>query len=325
LILREELIRRDPNNSSWRANLAGEYMLIGPALLKQNKGEEAAAGYRKAADIYASLAKSDVDQVSWEQSAMMAFSRLADVLDTIPEKSKEAIATLQESVALQKELVAARPGLQPRRANLAITYVDLGSFLAAAKRLDDAVIAYEESVTLLEKLIEEAPENLKRRLVLSISYARLGELRRYAHDRAGAVDFYKKALALREELARAQPKDPDAQFALSRALVNLADVDDEPEDRYLRALQILDTLARNGTLPAASTKAPEKLRTSVSGYYAQEGRSAFYAGDFQRAVRSLATALKANPADHLLVVWLHLARLRSGVEDGMEFQANASY
>jgi lipoprotein NlpI len=67
-----------------------------------------------------------------------------------------------------------------------------------------------------------------------------------------------------------------------------------------------------------------RLNPYNSSMYLKRGLARFYSGYPAAAVQDFAAAVRLRPSDAYAVIWLHLARVRAGQDDGHELAQNAA-
>jgi hypothetical protein len=148
-----------------------------------------------------------------------AANRLAASLNSLAARlaglgrREDALAAVEESVAIRRELAQARPdAFQP---DLAMSLGNLSNGLAGLGRREDALATAEEATDIYRELARARPDAFRPDLATALSNltGRLADLGR----REDALAAVEESVAIRRELARARPDAfrPDLAGALS--------------------------------------------------------------------------------------------------------------
>ena len=131
-------------------------------------------------------------------------------------RREEALAAIEEAVAILRELAAARP--DAFRPTLAASLTNLSADLRALGRREEALAAIEEAVAIRRELTAARPDDFRPNLAvslnnLSVDLSALGR-------REEALAAIEEAVAIRRELTAARPDAfrPD----LAASLINLS-------------------------------------------------------------------------------------------------------
>ncbi len=178
--------------------------------------------------------------------------------------------------------------------------------------------------------LKDLDESIRRQPALGFAYRTRG----HAYLNAGQDD---KAIADETRAIALDPKDLQAywlrayayRFRKKQIAKAIAD--------YTKALAIDPTDPANRSSRAEAYEQTGRYDLALADYddwirrnpkasmgYAARGRLNLAQGQNMAAAADLAKAVSLKPTDADTVLWLHLARIRSGVDDKAEFQANAA-
>jgi lipoprotein NlpI len=108
------------------------------------------------------------------------------------------------------------------------------------------------------------------------------------------------------------------------SLVALAELGDDPEANFGRALQLLQQLEQDGRLPDRQKPWIALIKSALSELWARKGRGAYHAGEIDTAVEHLTKAVEMSPMGAYFVLWAHMARVRAGKPKLNELRTNAA-
>jgi len=150
--------------------------------------------------------------------------------------------------------------------DVAVSLSKVGDARVAAGDRVGALVAYEECLAILRRLAAIDPGNARWQRDLSAILVKVGDMRLAAGDRAAALLAYEESLAIVRRLAAADPDNASWQADLAVSLYKVSTGFDPPRARALlrEALEILETLAREGKLTAAQRNWPQLLRDRLA-------------------------------------------------------------
>ena len=135
-------------------------------------------------------------------------------------RREEALAAIEEAVAIRRRLVEARP--EAFLPDLALSLTNLSNHLAGLGRREEALAAVEEAAAIYRRVAEDRPEGFLPELAASLNNLsnHLGELGR----REEALAAIEEAVAIRRRLAEDRPEAflPDLAASLNNLSADLA-------------------------------------------------------------------------------------------------------
>lgn len=149
LAIAKTLANADQGNVDRQLDVATNHTSIGDTLADLHRWHEAAAEYRAAAAIR----ERSVNPKDWRgrRELSMTYVRIGIVLEEAGQRV-EALASFQNAVAINLELVKADPANNEFQQNLAASYSNLGATLLAMFRYRDALEAFLASISVSAKL-----------------------------------------------------------------------------------------------------------------------------------------------------------------------------
>jgi non-specific serine/threonine protein kinase/serine/threonine-protein kinase len=207
---------------------------------------ELAEGYRRLGQVQGSSVSDNVGDsasatVSFEKAVRLGSDALAGMpgsLDAINvvtgalddlaqilvglDRTEEADRSNARHLELAQLLERTRADDPAARASVASSYLNIGMYMSARGKTDDARGLYERSTVLFEGL--PADQRARDQVISGHAFAlkRLGALSLAAGDLEAGEHRYRAALALDEELIARHPDDPRYRFDMSYSLSDLA-------------------------------------------------------------------------------------------------------
>jgi non-specific serine/threonine protein kinase/serine/threonine-protein kinase len=272
------LLRSDPNNVQY-LKLAGDcYSKMGNSLSWNGQQKEAEAETQKAIQIYESLAAAHPNDVGvsnglWK-TYWMASSTYEEQDDPLShEYALKALKVIQ--AVAEKD-----PSNSEARQDVARTLSTLGETSTNTGRLAEAVSYAERAVAELTRLHADDPRTGGTKSSLAAALMRLAEARAKQKDFAGALAELERAERINDELLRADATDKyslrkqaliwdfRAEIHLERAKAAAGEKrrphEEAARNSYARALEILERLDAQKSLPESDRKWLEKLRADSS-------------------------------------------------------------
>ncbi len=254
--LAESVLQQFPTDRVARRTLASSSEKLGAI-------EEVSGALEVALESYLSAAKLDralLDEKPDDPDQKYALSRdeiaAGQTLDQLG-RVDDSLMHLERSLALRREVVAARPDLESRKA-VAGVLVSIARGRADQSRIAEAIAAAKESEEIFEALTKEFPDNGYPRRGRQIAWTVLNELYRRNDDRPGALAYVLKALAAARAMVAVEPENAvyrrDLVVSLQAASVTYSWLEDRVEQRKV----IDEAIAINHAL---RTEDPENLQT----------------------------------------------------------------
>jgi tetratricopeptide (TPR) repeat protein len=304
LAIAQALVERDKSNMQWQRDLAFGNDHIGDVLVEQGKPDEALVAYREGLAIRKALAEWDKSNIQWQRDVSIRENVIGDVLAD-QGKLDDALAIYREALAIRKALVEADQSNPLLQHDLAVSDQRIGDVLKAQGKLDEALAAYRESLDI-DKTLAERDRSLRAQLELLGNNDRIGNVLRSLGRYEDVLQSLQSSLTIIRSLADRDAGNPKWPRQLRTTLTTAGNLllDLGKPDA---ALALLDEAAQ---LPP-ETPSPDRAR------------AALYAGRLDIAIEEMTKANKGAPRDAYSVIWLHIARLRAGQQDGDELASHA--
>jgi serine/threonine protein kinase/tetratricopeptide (TPR) repeat protein len=134
---------------------------------------------------------------------------------------EQTLTQLHEACALQEQLVAAYPDKADYRAELVLTYLNLGMFFSESRRLSEAEEWLAKARDLCEPLVSQHPDVPAYQSRLAQCYHDLASHCLFKADHAAAQAAFEKAVALTDRLVHDHPGVAAYRYALAEHHINL--------------------------------------------------------------------------------------------------------
>ena len=215
LKLGEEVIRREPSNTTEQLELANACLRSGLHLLDNSKPAVALAPMKRAEAILENLLSADPRNALYQRDLSVTESHLASALRATGQMT-EALVHNRRSLALAGALSQSDPKSVEYRADKGISHRKLAETLLAAGLAKAAV---EEATRAVSVLCEIAASSHDSYLQTHCVRARLanGEAQIKAGDWSGAADSYRTARELAAGVSAADPGNTVVRADLARA------------------------------------------------------------------------------------------------------------
>jgi tetratricopeptide (TPR) repeat protein len=247
LQIMEELVAANPAEAGWKRDLSVSHTKTGDVLMSLGRRDEALAEYRKGLAIDEASAAADLDNTEAQRDFVVSQVKIGDTL--LAGDPDGALAEYRKAMATLKRLAKSDTGNNEWQRDMTVVYSKLGDALIATGEPGEALIEYRNGLALLETLATADQGNTDWQSDLSSAHTRAGSVLMSLGRREEAVDEFRAAAAIDEKLATVDPHNARWQTDLVLSLWHLAaDVGDNPQARYTRALDILRRLASAGTL-----------------------------------------------------------------------------
>jgi serine/threonine-protein kinase len=204
-----------------RRGVADAHLRVGKIRYQLGQNAEAETAYRRALELYGSLAADFPAVTQYRQQQGLTLRNLAVLLRDMA-RVGDAEAAYRGAADIFKPLAAAFPAVPLNRRELALANAGLGNLLKDTGRADESEIAYREALEVQRQLVADFPDMPDYRRELGMIHNNLGILLG-GRDRAPEAEAaYHDALALLKPLAAYFPKAPGYRQELARSYNNLA-------------------------------------------------------------------------------------------------------
>jgi serine/threonine-protein kinase len=229
-----------------RLDVALAYSLIGEIQLVEGRHIPALESCERARRLLEGLVAAYPDEVEYRMQLANVQFQLA-VVATRLDRADDALAWLQQALAVREELARSHPENDTWQANLAETYDHIG-FASLGKREPAVVEAnWLRGLAIWEQLVRDHPQVAKYRLGLALDYVNLG-LFDVGQDRPAEVEVkFRKAESVLTALVHDHPDDIHARALLGDLYDNSAGVllragkNEAALDRYTQSILTLET------------------------------------------------------------------------------------
>jgi tetratricopeptide (TPR) repeat protein len=215
--------------------------------------------------------------------------------------ANQAVATLEQAVAILDGLVSKQPSNAEFRFRRAKVRSNLGEFYWSTNQPDKARPLLQQSLKELEKLLSRGPAKLEHSLALVDTLNTLGNVTRDGLKNAESRRYHERGLALAQKLYEEHPNDMECLQSLIPLIGNLAELTRYDAD-YVKALELTNkALALLESARKPLPHSPNLLLNRAMGYedkadlLARLERPDEAARSYQEAMKSYRSAAQENP------------------------------
>jgi serine/threonine-protein kinase len=205
LVTFDRLARERPRDTTVLRNRAQAQNNLG--LLQKRLGmiAEAAASFRRAAELYADLIRLEPFEPRHLSETAASYNDLGELLAWSGGDPKAGLCALDRALELHRDVVRGHPSVLSYREFLARTLSNIGSIRAHTGDLDAARDSFRESLALRRELARANPSAPYLRDDLSRSLQSLGDLQSLSGDPSAAEPLLREAMAMQDDVAAANP------------------------------------------------------------------------------------------------------------------------
>ena len=157
MTLLEPLTIANPDVAEYRRDLARSHLGLGSVLKRINRFREAESSFREAVRLFESLSVAAASSPQDRQYFVDSRYQVGALLTRSGARSKEAEATYLEVVGDQRALAARFRDRPEYGAKLGRILSNLGMFLSAMGRPEEAEEVFEEAIELQTRLVHDSP------------------------------------------------------------------------------------------------------------------------------------------------------------------------
>jgi serine/threonine protein kinase/tetratricopeptide (TPR) repeat protein len=169
IAIERKLVKADPINRIYQANLARTYNNLGFLSARSKDWKKAELCYGDAIQIEQNLVKASPMAGAYRRDLAKSYNNLG-MAQRGGGRLTEAEASFQKSSQLQEALLASQPSDAEMRNSQGNVWGNLGMLYEQQKRYDDAEKAYEKAAANQHIAFDAAPNNSRYRALLSSHY-----------------------------------------------------------------------------------------------------------------------------------------------------------
>ncbi len=218
--LNADLTAKEPADVQVRLDLAKCHNNLGYLLLEKGQTERAIAEMEQARNLSSALVQQFPDAPRYAHNLAGDLRNLGRAYEAAGLATAQA--SFQESLKISQRLANAFPANMDYQIELGRCLNNLGAYLAAADRPEEAESCYTRALTVLDFKDKAARTTVTLRELATV-LSNLGELRRAA-GRPGAEDSLRRSISICEELAARKSAARVDRQTLAIAQNNLAEV-----------------------------------------------------------------------------------------------------
>jgi len=207
LVLRQELVRIDPENARWQLALSKSYTKVGGALIGQGKLDAALQMLHDALAIQERLAKtgSNNNDVERQHDQGLSYNKIGDVL-VAQGNWPEALKAFHDCLVIYERLAKIDPSNTRWQMAISVLQQRIGSISLEQRNLPEALVAFRKGIAIFERLVKIDPDNVGWQRGLAVSYIYAGRTLRDQSNLSEAVQLFMNSLNIMERLSKVDPK-----------------------------------------------------------------------------------------------------------------------
>ena len=337
-----KLAQQSHGDRSLQRELAEAYLKVGDLQgnpYEPNLGDTqgAAASYRRALGISASLVQADGRDTQAQRYLARSHQSLGEVLPLLG-KAADGAAELRQAAELFAQLLSRSPHDQELRVLLADCYQSLGDLLghAGLQNLGDragALESYGKGIAVFDAMALENPGDQKARGGAAVMRIRIGDMQQAEGDLDAALEDYRGALQRAQSLAGEDSSNDRFRRILALSHRKLADLETQ-RGEFVQALPHARSAAEiNQALAAADPDNAQASAnyalslTTLADLQSKTGQPAAALAEFRQAVALLEKLSTAAPMNLFMRGALAEALVATGAvltQEGRVAEARAS-
>ncbi len=212
-LLWERLVRDDPSNTRYQADLANNHVATGNLQRYLNRLDQALASFQAALGIYERLTRDHPANLEFQQNLAWSRAYLAGV-QTDMGRTIEASASLAAVHAVRERLALESPADTRFQFDLAASCNDIGELHRSRGRTAEALAAHQQARSICGRLTRDHPTDVSFQNELATSLQHIGETQAKDERMAEALTSHEQARSIWERLARDHPSSARPQSGL---------------------------------------------------------------------------------------------------------------
>jgi tetratricopeptide (TPR) repeat protein/predicted Ser/Thr protein kinase len=231
-----------------RRGVADAHLRVGRMREQLGQHAEAEAAYRRAQELWASLAAGFPSVPQYRLELARCHTDLGNLLKDTG-RAPKAEPVYRQAVVILTPLTAAFPAEPAYRQELARSHNSLGALLVITGRSEEGERSYHDAIEVQKQLAADFPGEPRYLQPLALHYNNLGILLQNTGHPKEAEAAYRDALAIRKRLVASFPRVPRYRLDLARShdtlglLLKNSGQAPQAEAAYRDALAVLKPLA----------------------------------------------------------------------------------
>jgi eukaryotic-like serine/threonine-protein kinase len=300
----EKLVRKEPDNLVYQANLVQTLNDLGTVLLRaEGRLDEALDTFRQAQKMVELLISAHPESVTQHLVLGLVLQNIAEI-QRRQGKPDEAIASIEQALTIESQLAAeGLPSLETRIA-LATAHATLGRlFGGQPAELLPAITAYHRAIELREEVTREHPELAEQFYQLASELSDLSSLQQKIGQTESSVESLRRAMHTFERIDQLYPGVTSYQHGLGTTYNRLSNLERQRGERAEAlafaqiARSLFERMVSENPKNANFLRGLTKSYNSLGRLQAQAGDSAEALRSFQRAVDLFESLHALDPHD----------------------------
>jgi tetratricopeptide (TPR) repeat protein len=246
VLLREQLVKQDPENTDYLRYLGDAYETRGSLLQSRGDMDAAMADYERGLQISEKLAALDPAHATWQGDLADSCGKMGGLLQSMGEPTL-ALTPLRRSLAIIEGLIQKDPSNQGWQRSMGLKTRHLSQVLMDLGQMEESFALGERNLQVQQQAVVSSPKNSAWQRVLADAHNWMSGLSWARQNWKGAADHAQQAMALAQRLAQKDTGNADVQDTLATALIRQAQVfasegqSEKAQHSYAQAFAIYTT------------------------------------------------------------------------------------
>jgi tetratricopeptide (TPR) repeat protein len=288
----EKLLQENPENRTFRRDLAGAYRNLGDLYQRMRRIPPAETALGQSVRLLKELIHQEPANADYQSDLSDCYHTLGN-LYVVTNRLPDGEAAYHKALAVRERLARDHPQIDLYRFRAAATDGALGLVYQGKNQFDQAAQAFLKAIGLREALLRRHPQEADYQRGLVLLYNNLGNLFYIRRNLPAAAIVYVKGLGLGERLVRTSPQVIDFQLDVAAGKLGLANVLDEcflspfAEKNYREAVNIYQKLADAQPEVLAFTVNQAAVCVNLGEFHGDKGRAKEALPWFDRTIELL--------------------------------------
>jgi tetratricopeptide (TPR) repeat protein len=256
-----DLVKDAPSNDIAISDLNVSHNKMGDINFADGLLDEARQSYEQGLLLIRNISNKKPLDFSYTRAIIVSLNRVGDIA-LEQKRFREALTSYRESVIISRKLVEMEPTNDIARRSMIISLTKLGDFYYETKNFKEARKIFDETLLLEKKRFSTDKSSLRSKRDLSLALSRVGDVALIDKRISEALVAYQQSLNIDLEILQDSPEDNQAKRDVMVSYQNLGKISGDIYN-YKKALEIAESMVRDGTLLPSDQNIIDELRLSL--------------------------------------------------------------